>query len=185
MINKFDDNKAAEIAALYNIPNGTVNVWKTRGGIPKKYFDENGKVKRDVDTSEKISDADKYRLMQILEMNEHLNLSELISTSIQKIADVKRGKTNFTKKEFLEIKKELINLKNKFEPVFAAKSVTAKKSALRELFKNPLLKPYTFAEGREHQYCIDVIMNKDYDPDLQFLEATIVNLSLFKQSIIL
>lgn len=185
MINKFDNNKAAEIAALYNVPPATIRVWESRGTIPKKYLDSEGNVKKDVDTSEKISDADKYRLLQILDFNEHLNLSELKSTTVQKISDVKRNKTNFTKKEFLEIKKELINLKNKFEPVFAAKSLESKKRALRELFKNPLLKPYTFGEGREHFHAIDVIMNKDYDPNIEYLEATIVNISLFKQSIIL
>lgn len=181
---EFNQEKAAEIAALYNLEKRVLRVWKTRNEIPKKYFDDKGNIKQDVDTSENISEADKYRLIQILE-SEHLNLSEFTSLSISKIADLKRGKASITKNEFKSIKIELVNLKNKFEPVTTAKTFSQKCKELKGLFQNPLIKPYSFAETKELKYTVEKLLDKTYDPELDLVEQLIVNLAIFKQSLIL
>lgn len=181
---EFNQDKAAEIAALYNLPKSVVTVWKTRNSIPSKYFDTDGVIRKDVDTSENISDADKYRLLQVLETN-HLHLSKFASLTLSEIQDLKRGKATISVNKYKSVKVELVQLKNKFDAVIAAKTITAKCRELKKLFEHPLLKPFTFAEGREAKYAIEVILKGDESSNIELIEQIIINCSLFKQSIIL
>jgi hypothetical protein len=61
----------------------------------------------------------------------------------------------------------------------------AKVKALRLFLQYPRLKPFTFAEGREHLYVIEQLTTKKTEPDLMLVEQTIINIVLFLQSVIL
>jgi hypothetical protein len=170
------------VAIVHGIKAATLKTWKMRGNIPDKYFDTEGNIVPVF--GEKITDADKYRLLEVFKLD-NLNFSEIKSISLQRFTDLERGKGIVYKSDYLEFKKECVDLKNKYNPVSKAISFDAKIKALHNFFKDPRIKPFTFAEGREHIYCIDIIKSGKGSPDVALLEQTIINISLFFQSIIL
>ena len=179
---KFDISLAEQVAKVHEISAGTLRTWEHRIAIPKKYFDTDGSIFPAF--SEQITDADKYRLLQVYNLP-YLNFAEIKSISLQKLADFARNKGIVRKDEYIQLKKELVNLKNKFTPVLSAKSYAQKVNLLRSFFLDPRLKPFTFAEGSEHKYAIEQLTTRKTDPEPEFVEQTIINVTLFFQSIIL
>lgn len=175
---------ADKIAAIHGVPATTLKTWEHRDKIPSKYFDTEGGIVQPFGA--RITDADKYRLLEVFKLP-NLNFSEIKSISMQKLSDLERGKGLVYQSDYKAFKKELTDLKNKSIPVQTAKSYDAKVKALRIFLQDPRLKPFTFAESkdREHLYCIEQLTTKKKDPDLMLVEQTIINITLFIQSIIL
>jgi hypothetical protein len=179
---KYTKELAEQVAKIHETPTPTLKTWEFRGAIPKKYFDTAGGIVQPFGA--KITDADKYRLLEVFKLP-NLNFSEVKSISVQKLSDLERGKGVVYQSDYKAFKKELTDLKNKSIPVQTAKSYETKVKALRVFLKDPRLKPFTFAEGREHLYCIEQLTTKKTDPDVLLVEQTIINVSLFLQSVIL
>lgn len=179
---KYTKELAEQIAKIHDVPKNTLVTWERRGNIPKKYFNTEGGIVQPF--GEKITDADKYRLIQVYNLP-YINFAEIKAIPLQRLADLERGKGVVYKKEYLQLKAELVNLKNAFDRVKTAKSYAVKVNELRQFFKDPRLKPFTFSEGNEHKYAIEQLTTRSTNPETEYVEQTIINITLFFQSIIL
>jgi hypothetical protein len=181
---KYTKQLSDKVSEVHNIPLATQKTWEHRGTIPDKYFDGDGNII--APKGEKITESDKHRLINLYAKDE-LNFSEIKAIKLQVLADLVRGKSVVIyRQDYINLKAELVDLKNKFSPVARAISYDAKVNALRIFFKDLRLKPYTFAEDNaESRYTIDQLTSKKSDPDLFEIEQIIINIHLFFQAIVL
>ena len=89
---------AEKIAKKLNVPTATLLTWKNRKKIPNKYFNPDGSIIDQL--PDNISDADKYRIKNVYELD-MFNFSQFKSVTVQQIADIDRGKGTLTKKEYI------------------------------------------------------------------------------------
>lgn len=184
----YDEFIAHQVAQTHLIHSKAIRVWKSRGIIPNKYFNADLTVKSYVEQV-LITDSDKHRLLAIFALNQ-INFSEIKAISLQKLSDCKRNKGVITKQEYMALKKEIVNLKNKAQPIFEAKAYTTKIRVVKQFFTDPRIKPFTFissvkAKHREN-YAIKLLTsNFANDPELEVLEQIVINIALFVQSLIL
>lgn len=176
---EYTDELAEAVAAKNPIDPKTLRVWKTRGKIPDKYFDETGAIiKIDMET---ISDAEAYHLRQLFE-TDHLNIVELKSITSQQRIDWMRGQGRFYKSWYIALKREIADLHNKFRKETAVATVEGKQRGLKKFFAEPRIKPYTFTETKEQQYAVEYLL-KGGNMDALIVEQLIINIGLFFQSV--
>ena len=185
---QYTEKLAISVAKIHPIDEKTLRVWKTRNAIPNKYFDLDGSIAQSVDKTP-ISDSDKYRLLAVFD-SRNINFSEIKAIPATKLSDFSRGKGRITQVEYISFKKEIVDLKNKAQPVFKAKSYDAKIRALKEFFKDPRVRPFTFTSTnkrtQEESYALKLLTTETkYQPDLAITEQIIINILLFFQSLIL
>lgn len=131
---EFDENKAIAIVEKYKLSETTLKVWKSRGSIPDKYFDENYITPSLIDKAGAINQD---RIISVLN-TEIINLNtlaELSNVSIHKINDVKRGKSSFTERELISVKAEI----NKVRLLVVSQIKSFERIAFTKLLSNSIL----------------------------------------------
>ena len=177
---KYNQEIAEKISQIHNIPTATLKTWQFRDSIPKKYFDTEGVVIEKV--IENISNDDKFRILKIYRECEILNFAQITSVKPMRFADLERGKGTLTKQEYIDFKKELVDLKNSCQKLFTSKTYDMKLRELRKVLKDPRLKPYLL---HTEKYVIECVVLRDSDIEVDDLEQIIINLGIMFQSFIL
>ena len=173
---EYTEELAAKIAATHNIPAATLRVWKLRGKIPAKYFSPEGEVL--TKKQENITEEERYFVLRLYEAKE-INFSALKSVSMRRLSDLERGKGLLTKEEYINLKREIADLKNVCAAAFSAKTHDACVRALHKCFADPRLKPYTL---HEHKNTIDRLIQKE-DIDSKDAASIVRKLGLLFQRI--
>ncbi|MDL2262857.1 hypothetical protein LJC11_05085 [Bacteroidales bacterium OttesenSCG-928-I21] len=113
----FDEKRAKEIVAKYNLNTSIVKVWKTRGKIPAKYFTNNPLPVPIESEAEFQLQRDIIRILQNGKINK-ISLSRLAEVKISKINDVLSSKSNFNNVELLSLKKSINKIKIDIRAIF-------------------------------------------------------------------
>ena len=124
---------AKEIINRFGLSETVEKVWKTRGTIPDKYSNPDYQVPVKLDNTGKVIQD---RIVKILESG-YLNNTLIFSLSrvtLQKFADVQRGKSNFSASEVIYLKKEINYVKIKIAKTIERKS----NSALQSFFQSEI-----------------------------------------------
>lgn len=103
---KFTEEQAKLIIEKYTLSPKTLKVWKTRGSIPDRYFQEDYEKPAKLNRKEK---REKERIIKILE-SKKINktyLAELSGVHRQMIQDAMKGKRSFSRQDHLAIKKAI------------------------------------------------------------------------------
>jgi hypothetical protein len=176
----FDPHIAAQIIKIHDLAPNTLKVWASRGSIPKKYFDMTGAI---IQTKfEAISEDDKYRIMAVYRDCDNLNFNQFQSISVSRFSDLMNGKAAIMKHEYIAFKIEIVDLKNKCNPVFKAKLHIDKVRALKNFLKDPRIKPYTL---HQNKYIVECLLDLNRDLEIDDTEQIIINLALMFQSLVL
>lgn len=145
---KYNEALAKKIIQKHGLSAKTLKVWAFRGKIPKRYADENYSI------SEKLEKHLQENLIRIFELP-YLNISKILSVKDSKIRDVRRGGSSYTKAEYIEIKKEIVLLKNIIRAYLKTRvgDNDAHRAALEKVSKHYLIKPYVLL--REQKGLLD------------------------------
>ena len=151
---EFNEEKAREIVAKYDLSEKTILVWKSRNRIPDKYADEN------YNPAPEASKADWIILSRIKELKEAgcINfavLSELAGVDTQHLYDAVRGKGRIGKEELGKVVMELKKLK-----VFISNNLHNSPGKLKRLMDNKLLKFYAINGKDEWAKTVYYAMHK-------------------------
>lgn len=152
---EFNEEEAKEIIEKFSLDMKTFRVWKSRGSIPNKYFDENYQPAEEVDAAGRI----------ILSRLAELRKSEVLNFSvIAKLAGVDRGRIHdaikggrINRSDIDAFVKEV-----KKQRVFILNSLPERQNQqkLKQLMKNKGFKPYVII-GKDSWACsvINAILN--------------------------
>lgn len=125
---------ANAIAQLHGVNPSTLRVWKSRGGVPEKYFDRDGNIIQPA-LMKQATDHQAGQVQRILKLRE-INAAKLTSITTTRYIDITRGLAALTESEVIEFKKEITQLRNLLRSVSAAttaaQTLTALKSGIKD-----------------------------------------------------
>lgn len=140
----FSEEKAAELAAAYEISPKTVRVWRFRGRIPARY--DAGFL-----PSRPAARKDTLRVIEVCQLPA-INAAAFTSIGYRKIVDVtrhnlrgKRASKNFTAAEVLAFRQEITRLRNKLRLFLN----TGSEATLKDVIADMRIKHYVlFADHK-------------------------------------
>lgn len=171
----FNEQIAIQIIQRFGLAAKTLKVWKTRGAIPDKYFTESGEIKKELD-DEPANKHEVQRFRAILEGGK-LNLAAF-TIDRNRLNDIQRGKAAVRKSEYLQFKKEVVQLKNKLRAVVEANLFNTKVSAARKLREDTRLHWYLCFQ----QEILDELQ-KGLEPDVEDVEQFQIDCALLNQEL--
>ena len=178
---EYNEELALRLIEIHGLNANAFKVWRTRGSIPKKYFNEDGVV-----IENKLPDSidlkESLHLRNFLTM-ESINSSNLNSISLGRSQDFLRGKGVINKKEYNDLKREMADLKNRHSIISTATYTTSKQKALLDFFKDKRVKPYVICKGKKNQ--VSSMIRGLKTDDKYDLDDMILEVKLFFQSIVL
>lgn len=128
---EFNEEMAREIIKKFGLDEKTLRVWKTRGSIPKQYFDPN------FDTSERLKDHDSEYQKFIKILNDERIAKTKFRCMGKKGNDVAREKDRMTENERIAFKTEIVEIRNSLSKCIKFTSV----NNLIEMSKDSRLHP--------------------------------------------
>jgi hypothetical protein len=169
---EYTDELAHEVVKKFDLSDKTIKVWKTRGKIPAKYFQEGFEKRKELD---RAGLALQKKLMGILK-SPKLNakyIAELAEIPYHTVQDCMNERQNISEQELNGLRKRLqefrIDLKKTVEELqkatlFSAKHDKLLLSALKreELFLRPVLK---FEDDTDNERVKGWKLNKQTIPD--------------------
>lgn len=170
----FNEQTALQIIQRFGLAATTLNVWKTRGAIPDKYFTKSGEIKKELDEPANKHEVQRFRA--ILEGGK-LNLAAF-TIDRNRLSDIQRGKAAVRKSEYLQFKKEVLQLKNKLRAVVEAKGFDTKVSAARKIREDTRLHWYLCFQ----QEILDELQ-KGLEPDVEDVEQFQIDCALLNQEL--
>lgn len=107
---EFSEEKALEIIEKYELSPKTVKVWRTRGKIPKKYFEEGFEKRTPLKKSDLIVQGRLIKIFQSEKINVK-TLCEVSEVSYRTVIDVLMGRQNLSKQQLTKLKTNLNKLR--------------------------------------------------------------------------
>lgn len=141
---EYTKEKADAVAKQHDIDEKTLRTWKKRNKIPDRYFDINGEVRQD-DLS-KLGDAQTYNMLRFYEeVGDHLNWVNM-RVKGGRFLNVKEGKAVFRETEYIDLKKDIADIKKVCGALIRAETHEARFRAVQKVFEDKRIHPFTLGE---------------------------------------
>ena len=178
---EFNGNEhiAELIKKTYNLPQSTLNVWKTRNSIPKKYIHTEGGVVPP--TSLESAKPQQVKMMRDILKRPELSIENFTSIKSTRAQDVIREKAKINAAEFSNFRLEVVQVRNILLSITQSKSFAQSERAVKQAVKDKRIKWYVLST---HRRTIDNAKS-NFDIEVTDMEQFKIDCAVLSQSLLI